>query len=236
MFTKIFLKQTLINNVIKKIYLLFLLLFPFIVQATSIEQYIFSQKQDIIKELPQNNFVICDKCPKKEKLTIKTNLKQTPFPFIIKVTENSQPDIKGQITTPTITQPKILIIPPTIKPKFEQTKLEQKIDKIYIYFDINKSDLKPQEKQKIDDNIETIKQKDISIKGYTCSIGTKSYNNKLAEKRAKNIANYLKEKNVYRIKEVTGQGKCCYISNDKALNRRVEIIFLNQGGFDEKNR
>jgi outer membrane protein OmpA-like peptidoglycan-associated protein len=61
------------------------------------------------------------------------------------------------------------------------------------------------------------------VEGYTCSIGSAAYNKGLSMRRASHVAGYLKKKggNVVRVE---GKGKCCPVSKDKKLNRRVEII------------
>ncbi|MHB1696621.1 MAG: OmpA family protein [bacterium] len=63
-----------------------------------------------------------------------------------------------------------------------------------------------------------------SITGYTDHFGTKSYNNKLAFKRAKSVENYLGLKNI----KLLGYGKCCYISKINLKDRRVIIYGLEK--------
>jgi len=62
----------------------------------------------------------------------------------------------------------------------------------------------------------------IRIKGYTCDIGTKPYNDKLAMRRALAIGNLLGKAGL-QVDEVAGEGKCCYASGERRLSRRVEI-------------
>lgn len=59
----------------------------------------------------------------------------------------------------------------------------------------------------------------LSIAGYTDSIGTKAYNDKLALERAKSAEKYFGLKNI----KLYGLGKCCYISKYNFKNRRVVI-------------
>ena len=63
----------------------------------------------------------------------------------------------------------------------------------------------------------------ISITGYTDSRGTKSYNDKLALKRALSVEKYLGLKNI----RLFGFGKCCYISKRNFKDRRV-VIKINK--------
>lgn len=66
--------------------------------------------------------------------------------------------------------------------------------------------------------------KTVSVSGYTCTIGTKHYNQKLSIRRAKRVAAYLRHKGV-NISGVQGHGECCPASLlNKRLNRRAEII------------
>ena len=61
------------------------------------------------------------------------------------------------------------------------------------------------------------------LTGYTCSIGTNAYNEKLSIRRANHIAGILKANGVI-VGRVEGKGTCCPVSEDKRLNRRVEIL------------
>lgn len=63
---------------------------------------------------------------------------------------------------------------------------------------------------------------ELSVTGYTCSIGTKTYNMGLSERRAKAVAKYLRTKKA-AVKHVEAKGECCPVSTDKKLNRRVKI-------------
>jgi outer membrane protein OmpA-like peptidoglycan-associated protein len=65
-----------------------------------------------------------------------------------------------------------------------------------------------------------------AVKGFTCKIGTKEHNDKLAINRAHAVAAELQSLGV-RVEEVTGEGKCCYQSDELEKNRRVEISTAN---------
>jgi hypothetical protein len=62
----------------------------------------------------------------------------------------------------------------------------------------------------------------VNVRGFTCSMGPKRVNDKLAMERAKSVARYLKEHGII-VKEITGVGKDRYLSKTPALNRHVEI-------------
>lgn len=99
-----------------------------------------------------------------------------------------------------------------------------------VQFDLNDSTLKPEEQQKLKDKIilplKEIKNPIIHVHGYTCELGTKEYNDKLALNRAKEVAKFLESNGVKPVM-VMGEGKCCYISDDLPVNRRAEITFID---------
>jgi len=85
-----------------------------------------------------------------------------------------------------------------------------------VYFDFDSFKLKPSEKAKLDGLSKGLKYE---ITGYTCDIGPKDYNDRLALKRAESVKGYLGVS-----AEVRGKGKCCYVDlKDRSKNRRVEI-------------
>ena len=109
-------------------------------------------------------------------------------------------------------------------------------------FDFDKAVLRPDGKQAIDNDIIT-KLRDmrnielVLVTGHTDRIGTQAYNQRLSERRADAVRNYLVERGVPRDKiETLGMGKTqpvpgvvCDQKNMKQLiaclapNRRVEI-------------
>lgn len=102
------------------------------------------------------------------------------------------------------------------------------------FFDFNKSNLKPAGKQKLNELAAEIREngtrvKEISLAGYTDSIGTQQYNLGLSERRALAVEKYLVENGVSpSIIQTAGYGKNNPIaSNDtaegRALNRRVDV-------------
>lgn len=98
-----------------------------------------------------------------------------------------------------------------------------------VQFDLNDFTLKPEEQQKLKDKIiqllKSIASPIIHVHGYTCELGTKEYNDKLAMNRAKEVANFLESSGVKPVM-VMGEGKCCYISDDLPANRRADITFI----------
>jgi outer membrane protein OmpA-like peptidoglycan-associated protein len=104
-----------------------------------------------------------------------------------------------------------------------------------VLFDFDKFDIKPaavKVLEKAAKNIQALWRNGtvIRINGYTDSVGTNDYNNKLSDRRAQAVANWLASKGLQRsaIKPF-GFGKANPVApnnNDRgrAKNRRVEIF------------
>lgn len=91
-----------------------------------------------------------------------------------------------------------------------------------VYFSLNSAAVGRDEQQKIIGSLDAFKGKNVEILGYTCDLGSKSHNDELALARAKAVAKVLEENDVKPL-TVSGEGKCCYVSEDRHLNRRAEI-------------
>ena len=80
--------------------------------------------------------------------------------------------------------------------------------------------------------VQEFKKTTIVVSGYTDSIGSSSYNQKLSEDRAKSVANFLMTKKVERARfEIIGFGEQNPIADNRyekgrSLNRRVEITLF----------
>jgi outer membrane protein OmpA-like peptidoglycan-associated protein len=106
-----------------------------------------------------------------------------------------------------------------------------------VNFDFDKSTIRPDARPILDEAISTLKEyKDItlSVEGHTDSIGSDAYNQKLSERRAQAVANYL-EKGGIAASRMTAKGfgeSQPVTSNDtaagRAENRRVELKILEQ--------
>ena len=193
--------------------------------------YRHDQRGNIAKEKEHKAFVICASCPPVKRLS---SIKAI-FPLAIKA------DVDTNIDTEDISNPSRTFAAGTssvqkatpqttsqapsqtyFHPAITQGKYNQ--EKTIVYFDFDSAVLKDSEKNKINLAISPNAKVD-TVTGYTCDIGTKEYNDRLALKRAGAVSSYLKEKGVIPSK-VEGKGKCCYVSEEKglkSLNRRVEI-------------
>ncbi len=96
-----------------------------------------------------------------------------------------------------------------------------------VYFDFGSSRIKDEDRLRIEDFAKNLTGKTgVLVKGYTCDIGAKKFNDRLAMDRARAVASILKKNGTTPV-TVSGEGKCCYVSEDRALNRRVEILCAN---------
>lgn len=107
-------------------------------------------------------------------------------------------------------------------PSEEKIKSPSSCKNNIVFFPLNGSQIGNSERDQIKRFINCIKKKEVRVTGYTCKIGRKSYNDKLAIERALNVAGYLRQEGVV-VKEIIGKGQQEYISGVDHVNRRVEI-------------
>ena len=74
----------------------------------------------------------------------------------------------------------------------------------------------------------------IRIRGFTCDLGPKPWNDRLAMRRAVTVAS-LFDKAGLQVDEVSGEGKCCYVPGEKRLSRRVEISVMRKAEKENNN-
>jgi OmpA-OmpF porin, OOP family len=108
----------------------------------------------------------------------------------------------------------------------------QTIDIPTIYFDFDKSNLKPEAISELDKLVQTLsgsKEYEITVGGHTCDIGTDNYNMGLSERRAQEVVKYLLSKgisNAYVGSNYYGEEKPAMPNTsiqNRRLNRRVEF-------------
>jgi outer membrane protein OmpA-like peptidoglycan-associated protein len=110
----------------------------------------------------------------------------------------------------------------TSSPAEEKTGSHTSCKKNIVFFPLNGFQISNSEIDQINQFINCIKGKEVKVTGYTCKIGGKFYNDKLAKARADSVARYLRQEGVM-VKEVSGEGQQDYISSVDHVNRRVEI-------------
>jgi outer membrane protein OmpA-like peptidoglycan-associated protein len=74
----------------------------------------------------------------------------------------------------------------------------------------------------------------VRVKGFTCDLGSKPHNDRLALRRAEAVAEILGEEG-FRVVEIGGEGKCCYAPGERRNSRRAEISVLHPPGKDESH-
>ncbi len=121
---------------------------------------------------------------------------------------------------------------------FELVKAGEKITLTGIYFDFNKSSIKPESRSTLDRAIKIMIDNPgirVRIEGHTDSVGSDSYNQTLSQKRADSVKAYLVKEgaiNASRIVSVgRGEGEPI-ASNDtdegRSVNRRIEFVVLGE--------
>jgi len=74
----------------------------------------------------------------------------------------------------------------------------------------------------------------VRVNGFTCDLGSKAYNDRLALRRAEAVAEILGEEG-FRVVEIAGEGKCRYVQGERKRSRRAEISILRSPGKDESH-
>jgi OmpA-OmpF porin, OOP family len=107
---------------------------------------------------------------------------------------------------------------------------------LHVNFDFNKHTIRKADEAELKKAVEFVKKypnSKIKIEGHTDSIGTDKYNQKLSEKRAEAVKNYLIEKGAVKKADIStvGYGESKPIADNKtakgrAENRRAEILIL----------
>ena len=123
--------------------------------------------------------------------------------------------------------------PPPAPPPPPPAKVEPLVTLHGPQFDFNKATLKPDGKKMVDEAVGVMKDKPgmkVSVEGHTDSIGSEAYNQKLSERRAHAVRDYMVSQGIDAARiSVKGWGKTKPIASNKteagrAENRRVEII------------
>jgi OOP family OmpA-OmpF porin len=130
--------------------------------------------------------------------------------------------------------------PPPPKPKPLPPPAPKVLDKmtIHVNFDFDKYNIRKADEAELKKAIDFVKKypgAKVEIDGHTDSIGTEQYNQKLSERRADAVANYLIEKGAVQKADITtvGYGESKPIADNKTAkgrfeNRRAEILILEK--------
>ena len=106
----------------------------------------------------------------------------------------------------------------------------------YLKFEFDKADLRPADREllsRIAGILMTSKDYTISVNGHTDDVGSEAYNQKLSERRAQAVRDYLVQAGLpAEILSVEGHGKSLPLvrgtsETARARNRRVELGLVN---------
>ena len=138
------------------------------------------------------------------------------------------------VEQPKVVQPQVTEV---TEPPAAQTRKDSEFVGVTLQagalFDVDKSELKPRGKEKLDVLArklkETISTDSVDIEGHTDATGTDAYNQKLSERRAQAVKNYLALRGIpaERI-HTAGYGEARPIASNASVqgrsqNRRVEV-------------
>lgn len=107
-----------------------------------------------------------------------------------------------------------------------------------VNFEFDKATLTPEAQTILDDAVDALLNTDevveVRVEGHTDSIGTEEYNQKLSQRRAESVVEYLVSKGVNGNNLIpVGMGENYPVANNetaagRALNRRVDFIVNTQ--------
>ena len=185
------------------------LLAPAAASASGIRHMEYSHPSEFAKCLARPAFIICDNCPNRKAPTL--------------VHRASLPAIAIRVSAPVYPKPSSPNSPTLQKESTEKLRpLEvENPFSLTVYFDFDSFSLHSEERDKLR-TAPSLFKSNVAVTGYTCDIGSDEYNRRLSLKRAEAVAAQLRIIGVAPL-VITGKGKCCPVSNNKELNRRVEI-------------
>ena len=182
------------------------LLFPLGGNAAEIKQRPFSFSHEVALAQETDAFVVCSNCPD-------DHLSILPAP----------PKLALRLSMSELQPVQTFARESEAKPKSSIEKGCVSCLLGTIHFPFDSAEITEMERSRLDELIRAIPAGVVAnLGGYTCDLGTTSYNSSLSLKRARGVASYLKEKGI-SVGKVEGLGKCCPVSDDRSLNRRVEI-------------
>lgn len=126
---------------------------------------------------------------------------------------------------------------PAPKPAPAPAPVKEKVVLRGINFDLDKANIKPEFVPVLEEGAKILKSHSdvkVEVQGHTCALGTDQYNQKLSEKRAKSVKDFLVSNGVdsKRLNTVGyGESKPIADNNTDAgrrMNRRVEFSVLGQ--------
>lgn len=182
------------------------LLVPLASHATDIRQRPFSYSLETAVAKADDQFVVCSDC-------LDNQLSRMPMApkLALRISTPSKPEIPAT--------PEAQEVQTTNK---EQSGVTQ-VQLVPIQFDFDSAKLSLPEREKLNGLLADLPRSSaFDVTGFTCTIGRSDYNEELSIRRANHVAGIMKS-NGFNVVTVVGKGKCCPVSTEKRLNRRVEI-------------
>ena len=179
--------------------------------ATDIYQLPLPKNAAVITVPAGNQYALCDICPPLTLMNENTVEQRQPTKMALRFSE--QPDIF----------PKTDMSVSGNEDRHESGPL------LTVNFDLNSAQIKGGEIQKIQGAVPSLRTKaPLKISGFTCDLGSKAHNDRLALQRAHTVKSILLRSGLRKddIASVEGKGKCCFADTAPArhfVNRRVEI-------------
>jgi outer membrane protein OmpA-like peptidoglycan-associated protein len=96
------------------------------------------------------------------------------------------------------------------------------IEPVIVHFSSGSTTVNSEEKRKFQYALSGMTGESFEVVGFTDDSGGQQLNDRIAIARAREVARVLHEAG-FGTSAVRGRGKCCYVSSDQAMNRRVEV-------------
>jgi OOP family OmpA-OmpF porin len=184
-----------------------ILLVPLASHATDIRQRPFSYSLEAVVAKEDDQFVVCSDCPDNRL----SRVPMTPK-LALRLTAPLNPDVPAT---------------PVTQQQVQSTKAQANVKQVRlvpIQFDFDSAKLSRPEREKLNGLLANLpRSSTFDVTGFTCTIGRSDYNEGLSIRRANHVAEFFKV-NGLNVGTVEGKGKCCPVSIEKRLNRRVEIL------------
>jgi len=182
------------------------LLVPLASHATDIRQRSYSHSFDSAVAKEDAQFVVCSDCPDNQLSKMPMNTK-----LALRMTTPLKPEVS-------------VAREERLELNNEAQASNKPIQLAPILFGFDSAQLSRSERDKLNMLLANLPRSGTyDLTGFTCSVGRGDYNEKLSIRRANQVADIFKV-NGLNVGKVEGRGKCCPVSEEMQLNRRVEIL------------
>lgn len=189
-----------------------------VVQAADIKaRNISYDYDDVARPVEGDGYAVCDECPDDRMVKAKTPLTisfSRPNATLQVVPRVMSPVPAAAASTKIVCDAKAASA--NNRPRLIET----------INFNLDSSFVTPQERRKIASAAQLLKGAPVRVAGFTCNLGAPYHNSKLSMRRAESVVRLLNHEGI-NVRVVEGKGDCCPVSEDKAMNRRAEILITD---------